>query len=70
MSYELVYTQRAARDIEKLDPIVKRRLGNTLLRYKENPFRYTENSLIPNWGLTDFESEIIGSFLIWMKWIL
>lgn len=42
MSYDLVYTQRAIRDIEKLDPKIKRRLGKVLLRYKEEPLRYAE----------------------------
>ena len=34
MSYDLVYTQRAIRDVEKLDPKIKKRLGKILLRYK------------------------------------
>ncbi|MEW6403814.1 MAG: type II toxin-antitoxin system RelE/ParE family toxin [Chloroflexota bacterium] len=42
MKYELVYTQRAVRDIEKLDAFIKRRIGKALLRYKENPFTYAE----------------------------
>jgi mRNA interferase RelE/StbE len=42
MSYDLVYTQRAIRDIEKLDPKIKKRLGKVLLRYKEEPLRYAE----------------------------
>ena len=50
MSYELVFTHRAARDIEKLDPIMKRRLGHTLLRYKEDPFRYAEKLSDPKLG--------------------
>jgi mRNA-degrading endonuclease RelE of RelBE toxin-antitoxin system len=33
MTYDLVYTQRAIRDIEKLDPRIKNRLGKILLRY-------------------------------------
>ena len=42
MSYDLVYTQRAIRDIEKLDPKIKKRLGKVLLRYKEEPLRCAE----------------------------
>ena len=38
MKYELVYTRRAERDIEKLEPQVKNRIGKTLLRYREEPF--------------------------------
>jgi mRNA interferase RelE/StbE len=48
MSYDLVYTQRAVRDIEKLDPKIKKRLGKVLLRYKEDPLRYAEK-------LTDYK---------------
>lgn len=49
MSYKVVYTQRAVRDIEKLDPLIKQRIGKTLQRYKENPLQYatklTDSSL-------------------------
>jgi mRNA interferase RelE/StbE len=61
MSYQLVYTQRAARDIERLDPIVKRRLGNTLLRYKEDPFRYAEKLSDPKLGTYRFR---IGDYRV------
>jgi hypothetical protein len=37
LKYDLVYTQRAVKDIQKLDAPVKARLGKTLLRYKEAP---------------------------------
>ena len=42
MNYELVYTQRAERDIRGLDRKVKERIGKTLVRYKENPLRYAD----------------------------
>ena len=42
MIYDLVYTRRAVRDIEELDPKIKKRLGKVLLRYKEEPMRYAE----------------------------
>lgn len=42
MSYDLVYTQRSIRDIEKLDPKIKKRIGKVLLRYKEEPLRFAE----------------------------
>ncbi len=42
MNYDLVYTQRAIRDIEKLDLKIKERLGKALLRYKDDPLRYAE----------------------------
>jgi mRNA interferase RelE/StbE len=42
MIYELVYTQRAVRDIENLDPKIKKRIGKVLLRFKERPFSCAE----------------------------
>jgi mRNA interferase RelE/StbE len=50
MSYNLVYTRRAIRDIEKLDPRIKKRLGKALLRYKEEPLRYAERLTEPKLG--------------------
>jgi mRNA interferase RelE/StbE len=40
--YKLIYTQRAVRDINKLETNFKERLGKTLLRYQANPFKYAE----------------------------
>ncbi len=49
MSYRLVYTRRAVRDIQGLDPDTKERLGRVLLRYGEDPLnhaeRFTESEL-------------------------
>ena len=42
MSYRLVYTQKAVRDIDRLDAGVKNRIGTTLLRFKDNPLQYAE----------------------------
>ena len=42
MMYRLVYTSRAERDIKKLPPDIKRRIGQTLLRYKQAPHDYSE----------------------------
>ena len=50
MSYRLVYTQRAVRDIDRLDAGVKKRIGTTLLRFKENPIRYAERLTDPELG--------------------
>ncbi len=50
MSYRLVYTQRAVRDIEKLDAGVKKRIGTTLLRFKKNPLQYAERLTNPDIG--------------------
>ena len=42
MRYSLVYTHRAIKDVQRLETKVKRRIGKTLLRYSEDPFRYAE----------------------------
>ena len=42
MTYRLVYTHRAARDIAALDPKTKERIGAQLVRYKEDPLRHAE----------------------------
>ena len=42
MIYKLVYTRRAEKDIKKLDKNQKKRIGQTLLRYKDNPLNYAE----------------------------
>ena len=40
MRYSLVYSNRAIRDIRKLDPKVKNRIGEILLLYGEDPLNY------------------------------
>lgn len=42
MTYRLTYTYRAAKDIDALDPPIKRRIGATLLRYESDPLKYAE----------------------------
>lgn len=42
MRFEPVYTHRAEKDIKRLDPKVKERIGKTLLRYCQDPFSYAE----------------------------
>jgi mRNA interferase RelE/StbE len=43
LNYRLVYTQKAVRDIGKLDADVKKRIGKSLLRFQDNPMRYAEH---------------------------
>jgi mRNA interferase RelE/StbE len=50
VKYELVYTRRAERDIEKLEPNVKDRIGKTLLRYSEEPLKFAEKLSDPILG--------------------
>ena len=42
MKYQLVYTHRAIRDLDALDPSVKPRIGKTLLRYELDPLPHAE----------------------------
>ena len=42
MIYKLIYTQRAIRDINKLEANIKKRIGKTLLRYQDNPLKHAE----------------------------
>lgn len=37
MNYRLVYTQRAIKDIQKLEQNVKSRIGKALLRFEADP---------------------------------
>jgi mRNA interferase RelE/StbE len=42
MTFNLVYTRRAIRDIRDLEPVIRPRIGKKLLRYKEDPLKYAE----------------------------
>lgn len=42
MKYRLVYTQRAIKDIHRLAPDIKKRIGKTLNRYRQAPLNYAE----------------------------
>jgi len=50
VKYTLIYTQRAERDIARLDSKTKERIGKTLLRYQEEPLRYAEKLSDPILG--------------------
>jgi mRNA interferase RelE/StbE len=42
VKYGLTYTRRAIKDIRKLEPKVKERIGKTLLRYAGDPLKHAE----------------------------
>lgn len=42
MSYRLVYTERAAKDIQRLNLPIRERVRKALLRYENDPLRYAE----------------------------
>ncbi len=54
MSYTLIYTRRAAKDINKLDPATKNRLGKSLLRLQNNPVQLSEKLTDPKIGTYRF----------------
>ena len=42
MKYRLTYTERAIKDIRKLELKIKERIGKTLLRYAGDPLKHAE----------------------------
>jgi mRNA interferase RelE/StbE len=40
--FRLVYTRRAVKDIARLDPATKRRIGQKLMNYLEDPLKHAE----------------------------
>ena len=42
MKYRLTYTERAIKDILKLDLQIKQRIGKTLLRYAGDPLKHAK----------------------------
>ena len=61
MKYELVYTNRAMKDIQKLEPEIKKRIGKSLLRYEESPLNYCEKLIDPKLGTYRFR---IGDYRV------
>ena len=61
MKYGLVYTSRAVKDIKRLDPSVRQRVGKTLLRYEEDPLGYAENLVDSKLGTYRFR---IGEYRV------
>ncbi len=50
MSYNLVYTRRAEKDIKKLDPSIKHQIGKAILKLQDNPLEYSEKLTNPEIG--------------------
>ena len=42
MNFELVYTRRAAKDIQKLDAPTRKRIGKALIKFKESPLDFAD----------------------------
>ena len=61
MKFRLVYTHKAIKDIEKLDPATKHRLYKAMVRYEEDPLPYAEKLTDPRLGTYRFR---IGSYRV------
>ena len=54
MRYRLVYTQKAIKDIQKLEPKTRQRIGKTLLRYEQAHLNHAEKIIDPRLGTYRF----------------
>jgi mRNA interferase RelE/StbE len=61
VKFNLVYTQRAIRDVRSLEPSVRLRVGKTLLRFREDPLKYAEKISDPKVGSYRFR---IGDYRV------
>ncbi len=42
MNFKLVYTKRAVKDIQRLDNKMRKRIGNAIIRYRDDPLKRAE----------------------------
>ena len=61
MKYTLVYTHRAVKDIQKLEPKIKKRIGEVLLKHKEDPLKYAKKLTDHKFGTYRFR---IGDYRV------
>ena len=61
MKYSLVFTQRAEKDIRKLDPQIKSRIGKAILNLQSNPIGLSEALTDPRIGTYRFR---IGDYRV------
>jgi mRNA interferase RelE/StbE len=61
VNYTLVYTRRAEKDINKLHPSLKQRIGKTLLKLQVNPIGHSEKLTDPKIGTYRFR---IGDYRV------
>jgi mRNA interferase RelE/StbE len=54
VTYSLVYTSRAIKDLKQVDQRTKKRIGNALLRYSEDPLKFAEKLTDPRLGTYRF----------------
>jgi len=61
MNYKIVFTKRAVRDISKLEPEIKEKLGDALRRYGKDPLNYARKMIDPSLGSYRFR---IGDYRV------
>ena len=61
MKYKIVFTRRATKDIAKLEPEIKERIGDALRRYSEDPLSYARKMVDPSLGSYRFR---IGDYRV------
>ncbi len=54
MTYQLVYTKRAVKDIRRLNSTVRLRIRTALERYVENPLQFAQRLTNPDMGTYRF----------------
>jgi mRNA interferase RelE/StbE len=59
--YKIVFTRRAAKDISKLDPETKEKIGDALRRYCKDPLNYARKMIDPSLGSYRFR---IGDYRV------
>jgi len=50
MDYKIVFTNRAMRDISKLEPEIKEKMGDALKRYGKDPLNHARKMVDPSLG--------------------
>jgi mRNA interferase RelE/StbE len=56
VAYRLLFTRRAARDLEALEPDARRRIGEALKRYRQEPLRFARRMAHPTLGSYRFRT--------------
>jgi len=56
MSYNLVYTRRAEKNIKKLNPSIKRQIGKAILKLQDSPLEHSEKLTEPKIGTYRFRT--------------
>jgi len=50
MNYKIVFTKRAMRDISKLEPEIKEKMGDALRSYGKDPLNHARKMIDPSLG--------------------